>query len=207
MTLRVVGAGLGRTGTTSLKVALERLLGAPCYHMTETFRRPADRLVWTRAFEGDPPEWEAFFEGYAATVDWPAAAVWAPIHAAFPDALVLLSVRDVDGWWRSASQTIFPSLASRSPRPGSGREAPDGMGDAMMATFTSDYLDEDAAKAAFLAHNDHVRATVDPSQLLEWTSTDGWAPLAEALGVPVPDEAFPHTNTTEQFRSFAGLDT
>jgi hypothetical protein len=206
MTVRVVGAGLGRTGTTSLKLALERLLGAPCYHMVETQGRPQDRLVWKRAFEGDPPDWTDVLAGYAATVDWPGAAVWEDIWAAFPDALVLLSVRDVDDWWRSASRTIFPSLASGTPRPGSGRAEPDGMGDAMMATFTTDFLDEGAAKAAYLAHNDHVRATVAPGQLLEWTSSDGWAPLAAALGVPVPDEPFPHANTTEQFRSSAGLD-
>lgn len=207
MTLRVVGAGVGRTGTTSLKLALERLLGAPCYHMIETRRRPDDRLVWTRAFAGEPPAWDEFFTGYAATVDWPGAAVWEDIAAAFPDALVLLSVRDVDGWWASASQTIFPALASQVPHPDSGRTEPDGMGDAMMATFTPDYLDEAAAKAAFLAHNEHVRATVAPGRLLEWTSGDGWGPLAAALGVPEPDDAFPHVNTAEQFRASSGLDT
>jgi hypothetical protein len=206
MALRVVGAGVGRTGTTSLKLALEQLLEAPCYHMAETFQRPQDRLVWKAAFEGHPPEWHAFFEGYAATVDWPAAGVWEQIHAAFPDALVLLSVRDVDAWWTSASQTIFASMARNEPAPGSGRDEPDGMAPAMMASFTVDYLDEEAAKAAYLTHNDHVRATVDPAQLLEWTSSDGWAPLAEALGVPVPDEPFPHLNTTDDFRSFSGLD-
>jgi hypothetical protein len=206
MALRVVGAGVGRTGTTSLKLALEQLLGAPCYHMAETFERPEDRLVWKRAFEGHPPDWASFLEGYAATVDWPGAAVWEAIHTAFPDALVLLSVRDVDDWWGSASRTIFASMARNEPAPGSGRDEPDGMAPAMMATFTADYLDEAAAKAAYLAHNDHVRATVDPAQLVEWTSADGWGPLADALGVPVPDEPFPHLNTAEQFRSRSGLD-
>ena len=174
--------------------------------MVETFGRPEDRLTWKRAFEGDPPDWATFFEGYAATVDWPAAGLWEQIHATFPDALVLLSVRDVDSWWRSASNTIFASMATRTPRPGSERTEADGMTEAMMAPFTLDYLDEAAAKAAYLAHNEHVRATVPSSQLLEWTSSDGWAPLAHALGVAVPDEPFPHANTTKDFRSFSGLD-
>lgn len=206
MTLQVVGAGLGRTGTTSLKLALERLLGEPCYHMVETRKRDGDRLAWKAAFEGQPTDWEAMFDGYAATVDWPAAGVWHEIADAYPDALILLSVRDADDWWGSASRTIFPSIASQTPHPASGRTTSDGMAEAMMQRFTTDYLDETAAKAAYLAHNADVRATVAPARLLEWRPGDGWQPLAEALGVPVPDEPFPHANTADQFRAAAGLD-
>lgn len=204
MTVRVVGAGLGRTGTTSLKAALERLLGGPCYHMIETFTRPDDRAVWTRAFRGEPVDWPAFFEGYEATVDWPGAGVWEDIHTAFPDALVLLSVRSPESWWRSASSTIFGSLDPSRPE-GAGQPR-DGMAEAMMARFTPDFLDEEAAVAAFLAHNQHVRDTVPPDRLLEWTASDGWAPLCAALDLPVPDEPFPHANTTAEFRSRAGFD-
>jgi hypothetical protein len=207
MGLQVVGAGLGRTGTTSLKQALERLLGAPCYHMVETRKRPGDRRLWTSAFEGTPIDWEAMFDGYAATVDWPGAGVWHEIAAAFPDALILLSVRDADDWWRSASRTIFPSIASQVPHPDSGRTTSDGMAEAMIRRFTPDYLDEAAAKAAYLAHNDDVRASVAPDRLLEWRPGDGWEPLASALGVNFPDEPFPHANTTDEFRAAAGLDS
>ena len=76
MTLRVVGAGLGRTGTHSLKLALEQLLGGPCYHMTETFGRPDDIPVWHAAVNGELPDWPTFLADYAATVDWPACAFW-----------------------------------------------------------------------------------------------------------------------------------
>ena len=146
------------------------------------------------------------FDGYAATVDWPGAGVWHEIAAAFPDALILLSVRDADDWWRSASRTIFPSIASQVPHPDSGRTDSDGMAEAMIRRFTMDYLDEAAAKAAYLAHNDDVRATVPADRLLEYRPGDGWGPLCEALAVPVPDEPFPHTNTTADFRTMAGLD-
>jgi hypothetical protein len=94
MTLRVVGAGLGRTGTLSLKAALERLLGAPCYHMVEVFAHPEHVAAWHAAARGSMPDWQALFAGYAAVVDWPAASFWPEISEAFPDALVLLSVRD-----------------------------------------------------------------------------------------------------------------
>jgi len=200
MALRVVGAGLGRTGTTSLKLALERLLGEPCYHMDEADRR-GDRLIWKRAFEGEGPEWGQFFDGFAATVDWPAAGLWQQIHDAFPDALVLLSVREPDVWWASASRTIFPAIASGIPRPGNGRTTSDGMAEAMMARFTPDFCDEAAAKDAYLKHNDDVRDSVGPSRLVEWRPGDGWAPLANALGLPVPDDPFPHVNTTDEFRA------
>ncbi|MBI2703747.1 MAG: sulfotransferase family protein [Actinobacteria bacterium] len=206
MALKVVGAGVGRTGTTSLKAALERLLGGPCYHMIETFGRPDHRLAWKRAFEGNAPDWERLFDGFRAAVDWPAAGLWDEIHAAFPDALVLLSVRDADAWWESASKTIFLAMSQDQPRPGSDRAEPDGMAEAMMARFTPDFLDHDAAIAAYLAHNDHVRATVPTDRLLEWHTGDGWEPICDALGLAVPDDEFPHANTTDDFRAMIGLE-
>ena len=87
MTLRVVGAGLGRTGTMSLKLALERLLGAPCYHMAEVFVHPEHVAVWHAAARGEPVDWHALFAGYAAAVDWPVGSFWPEVSAAFPDAL------------------------------------------------------------------------------------------------------------------------
>src|ERR1022692_2743456 len=112
MTLRVVGAGLGRTGTTSLKQALEQLLGGPCYHMLEVRERSADPDIWGDAYEGRLPAWDHFFDGYRACVDWPAAPFWYEISSTFPDALILLSVRDADAWWKSVSNTIFLALAT-----------------------------------------------------------------------------------------------
>src|SRR5207237_6118209 len=93
MTLRVVGAGVGRTGTMSLKLALERLIGAPCYHMLEVFPRPAHFGLWTAAARGKPVDWNALFAGFAAAVDWPASAFWPELAAAFPDSIILLSTR------------------------------------------------------------------------------------------------------------------
>src|SRR5579872_2586607 len=205
MGLRIIGAGLGRTGTTSLKSALEELLGGRCYHMLEVRERAADADVWGDAYEGRLPDWDSFFAGYSATVDWPAAPFWREISEAFPDAPIILSVRDVDAWWRSASNTIFIALATYfapdAPTDGWTR-----MGRGMMTTFTPGWQDEAAAKAAYLAYNDHVRATAPAGQLVEWTPEDGWAPICSALGVDVPDRPFPHTNTTAQARVQLGLD-
>lgn len=204
MTLRIVGAGLGRTGTLSLKSALERLLGGTCYHMREVFGRPGDIGVWHEAALGRSPDWRAFFDDFTAVVDWPAAPFWREIADAFPEAPVLLSVRDPDDWWRSADRTILEIF--RLPvKPGDeGWRAM--VDDLFSRTFTPDFLDPDAAKAAMLRHNDEVRSAVDPARLVEWRPGDGWAPICAALGLPVPDEPFPRTNTTAEFRTNLGLE-
>jgi len=205
MGLRIVGAGLGRTGTTSLKLALEELLGGRCYHMLEVRERPADPDAWGDAYEGRPPEWRTFFDGYQATVDWPAAPFWREISEAFPDAPIVLSVRDADAWWRSASSTIFIALATYFAP-----DAPDDgwtrMGQGMMNSFTPGWRDEATAKAAYLAYNDHVRATAPADRLVEWSPEHGWEPICAALGLAVPDRPFPHLNTTADTRGALGLD-
>jgi hypothetical protein len=204
MALQLVGAGLGRTGTHSLKVALEQLLGAPCYHMVEVFEHPDHVSSWNDAMHDRPVDWHALFDGYAAAVDWPAAGVWRPIAEAFPDAPVLLSTRtDADEWWTSAKNTIFEAIGPEAPP---GMEEWHEMGMAMIHRFSPDWPDEDATKAAYDRHNAEVRAVVPPERLVEWRPADGWAPLCAALDLPVPDEPFPLTNTTAEFRARAGYD-
>jgi hypothetical protein len=203
--LRVIGAGLGRTGTHSLKLALERLLGAPCYHMAEVFRRPQDIPIWQAAARGEPVDWRALFADYGAAVDWPPAAFWSQIAEAFPDAIIVHSVRDADAWWKSASNTIF-AIYQRPPKPDDNPGFKPMLGEMFGKTFTPGFLEEAAAKAAFDRHNADVRKRAPANRLVEWRVTDGWGPLCAALGVPVPAEPFPVSNTSEQFRSRAGLD-
>src|SRR5579883_1954803 len=108
MNLRLVGAGLGRTGTHSLKIALEQLLGAPCYHMVEVFNHPEHVAQWQAAANGEPADWDFVFQDYAATVDWPSASFYEEIMTQYPDAVVLLSTRsDAEAWWKSYSNTIM----------------------------------------------------------------------------------------------------
>jgi len=206
MGLRVIGAGLGRTGTASLKLALEEVLGGPCYHMYEVRERPDDPDVWANAYAGHLPDWETFFSGYRATVDWPAAPFWRELSEVFPDAIILLSERDADSWWTSASNTIFPAVATYFAS-----DAPDdgwtGMGRGMMTAFTPDWRDETAAKAAYRAYNDDVRATAPADRLVQWRTGDGWEPICTALGIDVPAHPFPHVNTTAQARAELGYDT
>ncbi|HEX4492140.1 MAG TPA: sulfotransferase [Acidimicrobiia bacterium] len=202
MPLKVIGAGVGRTGTHSLKLALEQLLGGPCYHMMEVFGRPDDVPRWQRAVDANPGPWDDILGSYVAAVDWPASEFWEPIAAAYPDAIVLLSTRkSADAWFESANNTIFAVMD------GVGAENPEWhhMIEGLFAHF-GDVTDPVAAKAAYERHNAHVRATVPADRLVDWEPGDGWEPICAALDVPVPDSPFPHVNTTDEFRTMTGLD-
>jgi hypothetical protein len=204
MGLQVIGAGLGRTGTTSLKRALEMLLDAPCYHMLEVREHPEHPDLWAAAYRGELPDWDQLFAGYQACVDWPAAPFWPSLAERYPDALIVLSVRDPDSWWRSASTTIFPALATYFA-PDAPADGWTGMGVGMMTSFTPDWRDEAAAKAAFVAYNEMVRRTAPAGRLLEWQPSDGWRPLCAQLGLPESDEPFPYLNTSAETRAELGL--
>ena len=199
--MRIVGAGLGRTGTHSLKLALERLLGAPCYHMVEVFEHMDHVPTWHAAIRGERVDWEPVLGGYEAIVDWPGAGVWRELAAAYPDAKVLLSTRkDAATWLTSVRATIMESgpqnaMADDPALPGFVPMARD-----MFARFEPNWRDDEATMAAYDRHNAAVRSEVPPERLVEWQPGDGWAPLCDALGVAVPDEPFPHVNTTEEFR-------
>jgi hypothetical protein len=207
MGLRVVGSGLGRTGTKSLKDALELLLGAPCYHMVECFQHPEHPSRWHAGIRGEAVDWHQLLDGYAAAVDWPAAACWKELAEAFPDAIVLHSERPAEAWFRSADRTILEGFKKpREQWPAPGEDAWWDMAIAMFDRFTPDFLDRDAVIAAVDAWNADVRATAPADRLVIWQTGDGWEPICEALGLPVPDEPFPHVNTTAQFREHAGLD-
>jgi hypothetical protein len=190
-----------------LKIALEQLLGGPCYHMVEVFGRPDDIPVWHAAVKGDLPDWTTFLADYRAAVDWPASAFWRELADANPDAVVLLSTRSSSGaWWKSANDTIF-NVADRALAPDDDVFAAqrDMALDMFNFRFTPDYQNEAAAKAAYEAHNAEVRATIPADRLIDYRAGDGWGPICEKLVLPVPSEPFPHVNTTDEFRAMTGM--
>jgi hypothetical protein len=202
MELVVVGAGVGRTGTHSLKLALEQLLGAPCHHMMEIMGDPTQIPAWIDAIEGRPVDWSVMLERYRSIVDWPGGAFWRELSGAYPDALVLLSVRDPESWYRSASNTIFLTFDHLPPEIAPWMAA---VRKLLHDRFSDRFDDPTAMMDAFVRHNDAVRAEVAPDRLLEWTPGDGWDPICDRLGLPVPPEPFPVTNTTDEFRAMVGM--
>ena len=203
MGLQIVGAGAGRTGTHSLKIALEQLLGGTCHHMIEVFGRPDQIAGFTAAADGAPTDWSALLADFTAMVDFPGSLFWREIAAANPDAPVLLSTRDSAGWYKSASNTIFLSFDRTPPELAPWMEAVRRM---LRDRFSDDFENEDAMIAAYEAHNAAVRAEVPADRLIDWTVGDGWGPICAALDLPIPDEPFPVTNTTAEFRAMIGLD-
>lgn len=205
MSLRLVGAGLPRTGTTSLKHAIESLTGEPCYHMFEVIgHRATHPSLWLRVLDGDLSAIDEIYADYACSVDWPGSACWSEIASVSPDAKVLLSTRtDAATWWRSVDRTVWERMRSID-------SADPSVFDQMLMLvgerLAADWLDPESAMAGYEAHNARVRAEVPADRLVEWQPGDGWAPLCDALGVDVPDRPFPHENDTASFRKMAGLD-
>lgn len=197
MTLKVIGAGFGRTSTASVKNALETLLGAPCYHMSEVLGKARQIDLWVDAASGTP-DWDTIFDGYAATVDFPAANYWRELAESYPDAKILLSVRDAERWFQSTQETIFsPTLQALY--------AGTKWGEMIKATI-DDHLgnqmnDKDALIKAFNAHNSAVQAAFGEDRLLVFEASQGWMPLCAFLGVDEPDEPFPHVNSKEEFKA------
>ncbi len=201
MPLEIVGAAMGRTGTNSLKLALERLGFGPCHHMFEVRDHPEQLPYWQAAARGEMPDWDEVFANYRACVDWPSARYWREIAAHYPDAKVLLTLRDADKWFDSVHATIYPVVKSWPTRePGYFRDLME-MADELIfeQTFGGKLDDREHALAVYRAYEKEVRDTIAPERLLAFDVTQGWEPLCAFLEVPVPDEPFPRTNTSEEF--------
>jgi hypothetical protein len=197
MPLSVIGAGYGRTGTKSLQLALEQLGFGPCYHMTEVFKNPEAAGWWADAADGKA-DWDRLLAGYASNVDWPGATFWREQAEAFPEAKVILTVRDPESWFRSTQETIFqPRIQEGGPPVARFGEM---IHKVVHRLFDGKIHDHDTLVRVFEAHNAKVRATIPPERLLVYEVAQGWEPLCDFLGVPAPDAPMPRANTTEDFK-------
>lgn len=209
MSLSVIGAGFGRTGTLSLKSALETLGFGPCYHMTEVWAQPGHGAVWLEAVRGGAVDWEALFADYRSVVDWPACAFWKELSERWPEAIVLLSRRDPDRWYESVRETIYATLTRPLPPtvPTHIRTVHRMARELVLErTFGGRFEDREHAIAVYERHNESVLREAPAGRLLVFDPAQGWGPLCERLGVPVPDADFPRVNSTAEFRERMGLD-
>ncbi len=209
MSLQVIGAGFGRTGTMSLKAALETLGFGPCYHMAEVFASPDRVDTWQRVMAGGSIDWDAVFSGYGSTVDWPGCTWWRELSAHYPDAKVLLSVRSSESWHRSACNTIYHTMTMETPEgwPPESRRVQDFARELVLErTFGGALLDAERAIAIYEEHNQAVKDVIPADRLIVYEMGSGWEPLCKALGVAVPDIEFPKTNATPEYRERLGLE-
>ena len=194
MALRVIGAGFGRTGTMSLKAALEQIGLGPCYHMVECLPRgPQHWQLWIDAIQGKP-NWDELFDGFSATVDFPACTSYQALADYYPDARIVLTVRDPESWFQSTQETIFaPHWIEHLRTVEMGR---------FIQTTINDYLqdqmhDKEHLIQRFEDHVAAVREAIPSERLLEFDVAEGWQPLCEFLDLPIPEGEFPRINDAE----------
>lgn len=196
MALNLIGSGLGRTGTLSLKLALEALGVGRCYHMVEALAEMDTAAArWSAAAAGRP-DWPAIFKGFSACVDWPAVTFYRELAAFYPQAKVVHTERDPDEWFASAEATIFRVIDARAPSPWR-----DMVREVVLGRFGGRHNDRDHAIALYRAHNEEVRRVIPPERLLVYHVSQGWGPLCAFLGRPEPAEPMPSANARDDFLS------
>jgi hypothetical protein len=223
MAIRVIGAGLGRTGTLSLKSALEEVGFGACYHMIELLSHPEQVHFWEAASRVEPVNWDALFAGYQAVVDYPGCRYYRTLMEYYPEAKVILTVRDPDRWYESTRETIY-KVGRAAPEHPEAQSAPSdtppvgwpfpgdpqlfrrifGMveKDVWQGDFANRFEDRQYAVEVFNRHIAQVKEHVPRQRLLVYEVSQGWEPLCRFLEVPTPEgKAFPHLNDREAFRS------
>ena len=195
MALSLIGAGFGRTGTMSMKSALEMLGFGPCHHMVEVNNNDAQLAIWRAIAADESRDWDSAFAGYGAAVDWPSAFYWRELSDYYPQAKVLLTVRSAESWYASITKTIFLSIAATTDPASVAVKL-------IRKRVFGEVLDDKAHAIAIYERNiADVQAAFSADRLLTYTIGDGWEPLCRFLEIPIPDEPFPRTNSSDEFNS------
>lgn len=214
--MRVIGAGFGRTGTLSMKAALERLGFGPCHHMMEVVAQPGQIRRWIELAQGRTADWDQVLGGYDSCVDWPSSAYWQELAEYYPEAKVVLTVREPERWLASMKATILKQQASNRGIPG---QIVGGLSNLLgtdlaafskmtaltigQRVFNGHMGDDEYLLKVFTEHIETVKATIPAERLLVFEVKQGWEPLCEFLEVPVPEEDFPRVNDAEDFAKHA----
>ena len=202
----VIGVGVGRTGTYSLRLAINRLGLGPCHHMEDVLENmPAQVPLWSAAVDGSP-DWGAIYSGYPSAVDWPTACFYRELVKEFPSAKFVLTQRSPENWADSFGSTIFKLLSERDQAPPEMHAWLDMALSVVNKTGFPAGLDRDGLISAFVAHNEAVIEMIPASQLLVFSVKEGWEPLCTFLDVPVPDESFPRSNNRAEFWDLVNAD-
>lgn len=211
--MMVINAGLGRTGTHSLKTAFETLEYSPCYSAERMWESPGHAEIWAEACDGQPVDWTALLATYKSGVDWPVCSFWREIIGHFPSVKVLLSTREPDAWYSSFQATVYAALTTPLKTADSTstevipvfQRLPSIGARVISHRFTDDLGSRESMIAAYHKHNEDVRAAVPSERLLEWSVGQGWGPLCEFLDIPKPVHPFPNVNDRKSYRGLLNL--
>jgi Sulfotransferase domain len=188
--MQVIGAGLGGTGTLQLKAALELLGFGPCYHIAEVQKHPEQIGLWGRVADGEAPDWDALFGTYESCVDFPACVLYAELMDAYPEAKVVLTIRDPERAYDRVRDTIYKlTTEPDSPLPTELHEAFGAL--VWDRVFNGSFENRPEAIEVYRHWNDEVQTRVPSDRLLVYDADDGWEPLCRFLGRDVPTEPFP----------------
>jgi hypothetical protein len=216
--IKVIGAGFGRTGTMSVKHALEMLDLGPCYHMIELTNEPERLKYWEVAANGKKPDWNTLLNGYSSIMDFPGCLYYQELMAAYPEAKVILTVRDAEDWYKSARATIFKSYPDRKQlitivkRYFSSKRIRQLMRLGWLIqkiiykqTFGYQMFNKEEAIRRYEAHNQKVIETVPADKLLVYNVQEGWTPLCNFIGKEIPNVPFPKTNKPDHFHNMKNV--
>ncbi|QMU28150.1 sulfotransferase family protein [Adhaeribacter radiodurans] len=215
MSIKIIGAGLPRTGTNTLKESLERLGYNKTYHMKELLVHPENLHHWLTLKETGMTKWEELYNGYEATVDFPGYPWYKEHMKQYPDAKVILTIRPFEKWytsiystiWQAGPQNISQKIAMMSkllfnPHLRSVIKCVKfAKGTIFGVHLQGQFEDKVFAEKIFDKHIADVKAYVPADKLLVYDVSEGWAPLCKFLGVPEPNESFPHLNKKENFKA------
>lgn len=209
MALQVIGAGFGRTGTLSMKAALEQLGYDKCHHMLEVFASDEQLDMWHGISKGEAPDWDAVFEGFEASVDFPSSSYWRELAEQYPEAKIILTTRSFDSWYDSAYETIWPvsrdipGWLTAVPKVRKIKEMT--FGAIWDRLFNGGLEDKQSTRRVFEQHEADVKAAFPAERLLIFHPKEGWEPLCTFLDKPVPDTEFPNVNDRAEFKKRIGM--
>ena len=199
MGIKIIGVGVGRTGTYTLKLAINQLGYGPCFHMEEVLKNMDVQVpLWSEALKGNA-NWSAIYEGFDSAVDWPTAGFYRELLKEYPKAKFILTDRDPETWADSFGSTIYKLVQGRNEAPEKMQEWLNMVNKVLTKTGFPDDLEREELIKRFIAHNKAVRETIPRDQLLIFQVKEGWEPLCKFLDKPIPDMPFPRTNNREEF--------
>lgn len=195
--LKVIGTGFGRTGTDSMREALEILGFGPCHHMRELINDSEHERLWRSVVAGATPDWDLLLGGYSSCVDWPSAYYWPQLVDAFPEAKVILTWRSAESWWKSFEKTILQGILSFVET----EDTPKNTELIGPKVFQDRPGDRDHCISVYEANIAAVKKNIPAERLLIHKLGDGWEPLCSHLNVPVPKVPYPNSNCTSNFQN------